>query len=213
MANEEIRQANVEIVLQTAITLFIENGIENTTREMIARASGLSRRSTERYFPTKTECVVQAAEWFGRQLYEKSGTRKMLQNPESLGSDILRSYLEEVKGILLKEQRVFACYAEFKAHLYRNSEHRDVDYRRFAEAVGCRKMLQSIFERGREDHTVYTHTTPESNARYLTNSIMSYFSNVVLLYDTDEELMRQYIDTYIEDTWNQYCGDWLFLAM
>jgi AcrR family transcriptional regulator len=213
MSNEEIRQANVEVVLQTAITLFIENGLENTSREMIARASGLSRRSTERYFPTKTECIVQAAEWFGRQLYEKSGTRKMLQDPEQLGSDILRAYLEEVKDILLKEPRIFACYAEFKAHLYRNSEHRDVDYRRFAEAVGCRKILQSIFERGQGDHTVYTHTTPELNARYLTNSIMSYFSNVVLLYDTDEELMRQYIDTYIEDTWNQYCGDWLFFFM
>jgi hypothetical protein len=41
---------------------------------------------------------------------------------------------------------------------------------------------------------------------------MSYFSNAVLLYDTKPELMQQYINTYIVDTWTQYCGDWLFFA-
>jgi AcrR family transcriptional regulator len=212
MANEEIRQANIELVLQTAITLFIENGIENTTREMIARASGLSRRSTERYFPTKTECVVQAAEWLGRGLYGKSETRKMLKDSSYLGSELLRAYLEEVRDILLHEKRLFACYAEFKAHLYRNSEHRDVDYKRFTDAVGCRKILTAIFERGQQDDSIKSHNDPETNARYLVNSIMSYFSNVVLLYDTQPELMQQYINTYIVDTWTQYCGDWLFFA-
>lgn len=213
MANEEIRQTNIEHVLQTAIELFVEHGIENTTREMIARASGLSRRSTERYFPTKTECVVQAAEWFGRDIYEKSETRKMLHNEDYLASEILQAYLGEIKQILLKEKRVFACYAEFKAHLYRNSEHRDVDYMRFANAVGCRRILRQIFERGQEDDSVKSKNDPESAARYLVNSIMSYFSNVVLLYDTRPDLMEQYIDSYIKDTWNLYCGDWLFLVM
>jgi hypothetical protein len=136
----------------------------------------------------------------------------MLRKPDYLASDLLRTYLNEFKQVLNEEKRIFACYAEFKAHLYRNSEHRDVDYKRFADAVGCRKILTAIFERGQKDGSIKTQNEPEANAGYLANSIMYYFSNAVLLYDTQPDLMAQYVDSFIEDTWNQYCGDWLFFA-
>jgi hypothetical protein len=43
---------------------------------------------TERYFPTKTDCVAQADEWLGIELYGKSETRKMLKNSSYLGSKL-----------------------------------------------------------------------------------------------------------------------------
>jgi AcrR family transcriptional regulator len=202
MANEEIRQANIETVLQTTIKLFIENGIQNTTREMIARASGVSRRSTERYFPAKSDCVVQAAEWFGRYLYNKFQSAKMLDDGKYTAAEILESYLGELKKLLFEEPRVYVCYAEFKAYLYRNSENRAADYRKFMDAVGCRQILQRIFELAETDGTLVWQHEPKAHARYLTNTIMGYFSNVVLLYDTRPELMEQYVDTYISDTLN-----------
>jgi AcrR family transcriptional regulator len=206
MANEEIRLANIDTVLKTALHLFIENGINNTTREMLARASGLSRRSTERYFPTKCEFVVQAAVWFANDLYEQMHSVKMLDQEQYTAAELMQSFLEELRDILLNDTRIFACYAEFKAYLYRNSEHRYDDYQRFMEAAGWRRSLQRIFERGLQDGTVTSHHNPEASARYMTNTILSYFSNVVLLYDTKPDLVEQYINTYVNDTLRIYCG-------
>lgn len=205
MANEEIRLANIETALRSACALFIENGIYNTTREMLSRASGISRRSLERYFPSMTDCVVQTAEWFGREVYENLQAVELLEKKNVPACKIFRFLFDDLRRIYLKEPRIFACYAEFKAYLYRNSEQRDVDYRKFMDAVGFRIILKRIFELGAKDGTVKYHYTPESDARYLTNAIISYFSSVVLLYDTQPELAKQYIDTYIEDTLRVYC--------
>ena len=55
MSNEKIRQQNIEKVLKQAMKLFVENGIENTSTEMIARASDLTLRSVQNYFHTKND--------------------------------------------------------------------------------------------------------------------------------------------------------------
>lgn len=204
MANEAIRVANMETVLEASIQLFIEYGIENTTREMIARASGVSRRSTERYFPTKTECVVQAAEWYGHKLNQDFQTRSMFHGDHK-ASEVLMVLFQELRGILVKDTRIFAMYAEFKAYLYRNSENREQDYLRFMNAVGARRELEHIFILGEKDGTVYSHYSPENSAKYLIHTIMAFFSNAVLLYDSKPEVMMRYIDEFINETWNLYC--------
>lgn len=205
MANEEIRLANIETVLQTAINLFIENGIENTTREMLARASGVSRRSTERYFPTKTDCVVQASEWFAKSLFRNMKSIKMLDQERYHADEILRMFFEELKQALLKEPRIFICFAEVKSYIYRNCGNRAVDYKNLLEAIGWQRILQRIFEKGEQDGTLKCHFDPEKTARYLANTIVSFFSNLVLLYDQQPEMMEYYAAVYITDTWNLYC--------
>jgi hypothetical protein len=75
---------------------------------------------------------------------------------------------------------------------------------KFADAVGLRRMLQRLLERGAEDGTIVSHYKPDAAARYMSNTITSYFSNVVLLYDTQPELMEQYLDDYINDTLSLY---------
>jgi AcrR family transcriptional regulator len=206
MANEAIRLANMEIVLETAVDLFIKNGIQNTTREMVVRASGLSRRSTERYFPTKTDIVIQAAEWLGRQLRDKSKTAELLQDETVPASQILRSFFNELEALLLEEPRLYICYTEFKAYLYRNSANPIDDYWLFSDALGYRHTLKRIFERGQADGTVHAHYDPDANARYLINTIVSYFSSVVLLFETNPGSMESYLNKYIDDTWNLYCS-------
>jgi hypothetical protein len=152
---------------------------------------------------------VRVAEWFGKDLYDNYQSRQLLDGEQHTAAEILKTYFAELRRILIEEPRIYVCYAEFKAYLYRNSEHRDVDYRRFMEAVGCRKILQRIFELGAKDGTIRSRNTPEAEARYLTNTIMAYFSNAVLLYDTQPDVMVRTIDQYIEDTWNLFCGDWI----
>jgi AcrR family transcriptional regulator len=205
MANEEVRIANIETVLKVSASLFIEHGIQNTTREMIARASGLSRRSTERYFPSMTDCVVQAAEYIGKEIYKKFRAVQMLESNQYTADQILEVYLEDMKQLLLEEPRLFACYAEFKAYLYRNSPNSERDYITFGHAIGCRSTLEKIFELGKKDRTVLAHYSPENNASYLVNTIASYFSNVVLVYSRQPEVMKEHVERYTKDTLGIYC--------
>jgi AcrR family transcriptional regulator len=206
MPNEEIRIANIETVLRVSVGLFIENGIQNTTREMISRASGLSRRSTERYFPTMTDCVVQAAVLIGMETYKQFGAKRMLGTPGYQASDIFKIFLDELKQIVFDEPRILVCLSEFKTYLYRNSEDRVADYKKFADAMGCRRIFKKIFELGAEDGTVKKITRPEIDAGYLTDELTSYFTTAVLLYDTQTQVLRRRIEDYIADTWNNYCG-------
>jgi AcrR family transcriptional regulator len=192
-------------VLEASAKLFIEHGIQNTTREMIARASGVSRRSTERYFPTMTECVVQTAEWFGRKLNSEFKTQGMFDGTHQ-ASEILMVFFQEMKNVLDTDTRIFAWYAEFKAYLYRNSDDRERDYRRFMNAIGARRELERIFILGIADGTVTSHYTPENSAKYLIHTIMAFFSNAVLLYDSRPDVMYYYVDEFVQETWNLYCG-------
>lgn len=58
MPNELVRQRNEQNVLRQAMQLFVANGIENTSVEMIARASGLTLRSVQNYYHTKNELIA-----------------------------------------------------------------------------------------------------------------------------------------------------------
>jgi Transcriptional regulator len=55
MPNEKVRQENIRNVIRQAMKLFVANGIENTSMEMIARESGLTLRSVQNYFHTKND--------------------------------------------------------------------------------------------------------------------------------------------------------------
>lgn len=207
MTNEEIKVSNIDRALDTAVKLFVKDGIYNTTREKIARESGLSRKSTERYFPTMNDCVVQASVWVGQKIREQfKGLRtELLESGEYTAKEVLITVFAELRQIVDIEPRLFAFYAEYKAYLYRNSPDRAGDYRKFMESIRFRHLLQSIFELGQKDGTVTCHQDPETNARYLTNTIMAYFSNAVLLYDTQPELLKQTVEKYISDTIDMYC--------
>ena len=57
MANELVRQQNKQNVLYQAMKLFVRNGVENTSLEMIARESKLTLRSVQNYFRTKNDLI------------------------------------------------------------------------------------------------------------------------------------------------------------
>ena len=205
MANEEIRLANMEKVLQVAVALFIEHGIENTTREMLARSSGLSRRSIERYFPAKSDYVVQAAIWYAKVLAQRLESEKMLDGDQYTADQVLKAFFAELKAELVEEPRIFVCFAEAKGFIYRNCEDRANDYQRLLDAIGWQRILQKIFEKGGKDGTLKSNHDPEKIARYLANTIVSFFSNLVLLYDRDPATLEESAERYLTDMWKMCC--------
>src|SRR5574344_191403 len=58
MPNEVMRQQNKQTVLKKAMKLFTENGVENTSVEMIARESHLTLRSVQNYYHTKNDLIA-----------------------------------------------------------------------------------------------------------------------------------------------------------
>ena len=91
VANEIVRQMNIQNVLQQAMELFTENGIENTSMEMIARASGLTLRSIQNYFHTRNDLYVsllkrsyaleieEMKDFFGSKGYQsKTGAERVI---------------------------------------------------------------------------------------------------------------------------------------
>lgn len=58
MPNELIRQKNEQTVLRQAMKLFVANGVENTSVEMIARNSNLTLRAVQNYYRTKTDLIT-----------------------------------------------------------------------------------------------------------------------------------------------------------
>lgn len=64
MSLQEVREQNKQKVIENALIMFLNNGIENTKVVDIAKASGLTERSVFRYFNTKADLVLAAAMHF-----------------------------------------------------------------------------------------------------------------------------------------------------
>jgi len=62
MPNEIIRRQNMQTVLRQAMKLFVANGVENTSVELIARESGLTLRSVQNYYHTKNDLIAAVLE-------------------------------------------------------------------------------------------------------------------------------------------------------
>jgi AcrR family transcriptional regulator len=206
VANEEVRIKNIELALETAAGLYLENGVENVTREMLAKASGLSRKSLERYFPDKTSCVVQTARWIGGHLWEK-----IQMNPDVHGYDrytaaqLLEMYFHAVQEIFMEEPRYFILYMEIKNYIYRNSPDPVGDYTSAMMALGWASALGRIFERGEADGTVVSDSGYRAATQYTYDMMMAFFSSMALLHKDQPEQMQVYIQRYLGNMIGHYC--------
>ena len=72
---ENVRTINKQLVVEKALNLFIESGIEHTKIKDIAKAAKLTERSIYRYFDTKADIVQAAAylfyEYTTKRVYEE----------------------------------------------------------------------------------------------------------------------------------------------
>ncbi|MFE6719955.1 TetR/AcrR family transcriptional regulator [Streptomyces albidoflavus] len=89
---ERSRQAAAQVILDTAVRLFAEQGYEQTTIAQIAREAGISQRSLFRYFGTKEDLVCGDQEALGALL-----KRTVEQQPAELSAwDALRAGFEVI---------------------------------------------------------------------------------------------------------------------
>jgi AcrR family transcriptional regulator len=206
VANEEVRIKNIELALETAAGLYLENGVENVTREMISKASGLSRKSLERYFPDKTACVVTTARWMGKRLNERLEEDAASQSDgPCTAAKRLEGYFDSVYRIFSSDPRFFILYMEIKNYIYRNSQDPVEDYGGAMLALGWLDKLRQIFKQGEADGTVTSDSGFQSAAQYTYDMMMGFFSSMALLHKEEPDLMEVYIQRYLGNMMGHYC--------
>lgn len=149
MANEQLKLDNLECVYKNAYELFIENGIENTTKVMLVRRSGLSLATINGYFSKKVDCVLQTAIWASKNVREASilqHERLSVGNPT--GYVRLENYLDALKALFFNNPKLFVFFAECRIFVFRNS----ADYKRDAgilrQSLGSFKFIEDSVLQG-----------------------------------------------------------------
>lgn len=100
MSQEELRQQNIQLVIEKALECFLEQGIEKTSVGEIARRAGLTERSLFRYFKKKTDIVLAAAYLYWNRVIAKMEAH-LPENSEP------RTGLEDVGMLLMAYSNLF----------------------------------------------------------------------------------------------------------
>ncbi len=107
-------------IVETAIDLFIRNGYGETSMEQIAEASGVSRRTVYRHFPTKDDLVFEHP----RRWYEAMEAALATREPGEPTRDLYRRSLLEVAALIQSTaDGVLAAYSVLVATPALGSRH------------------------------------------------------------------------------------------
>jgi AcrR family transcriptional regulator len=210
MPSREVKIQNLDCALGAAYKLYLENGIDKVTKEMIAKESDLSRKSIDRYFPEKTDCVLKVMEWLLNKINLE--TRELF--PESLfadghtGAELLKMYMEYVKQLFLKEPKLFVLYAEFKLYIYRNCRDYEQQYTLMWNQLGNHRLRCKIYECGKQDGTFPADLDIKKEEEYFTESYFGFLSNLAMsMREHNTEEIEKQIDYRINNTIELYCAN------
>ena len=198
MSSEAVKERNMELALATAFELFLKNGIENTTKEMLVRASGLSRSSVDRYFPTKLSCVLAVAQWAGRNYREKSvPLQSIFADGAKSGAAMLKEYFKAVQALLYEKPDLFVLGVECRAFIYRNaSQDKDAEEAIY-HALGPSALLKKILERGLADGSITVAIDPEVEAVVVRESLIGFLASMALSYTKATTGDRSLVEYFI----------------
>jgi AcrR family transcriptional regulator len=210
MPNEIIRIRNLEQALKATYQLFLSNGIDKTTKEMIAKESGLSRKSIDRYFSDKTDCVICVIKSMLadiRSAVNEKYPDEIFTNGKYTGAQLLKMYMNDIKKIFINEPRIFVLYTEFKIYIYRNCPDREQGYTLLWNLMGNRNLRQKIYRLGKSDGTLPQNIDLNVEEEYFCESFFGFLSNLALSFSehSSKELEKQ-IDDRIANTLSLYTG-------
>lgn len=181
MANEMIREQNVEKVLSTAYESFLSEGIEKTTQAMIAHKTGLSLRTVSRYFASKDEMVVLVAKYVLDAVKASPQTTAAdLRAMGKSGIELLELYFAHVKAAYLKNPSVYLLRVEFDIYFSRNKVFGNNMYDSVVAETNSRPMLHEIFIIGGNDGTIRCTSDVDFEVRLLCNGYLGFICALAL---------------------------------
>jgi AcrR family transcriptional regulator len=207
MVNEGVKVQNIELALTKAAELVLGCGIEGTTKEMIARESGLSRKSIDRYFSDKPKCMLQVAKLIGKSVWQSINEQyldMMTSKGKYTGASLLEMYMDAVKSVFMRRTSLFVFYMELMIYSYRHSDDFQRDYAELTDSIGCRRLVESIFLVGEQDGSLRKQADAKTQAEYFSRSYFSFLSNMAIDYKERTESALLQIDLYIGRAMNLY---------
>ncbi|MEA5049960.1 MAG: TetR/AcrR family transcriptional regulator [Oscillospiraceae bacterium] len=161
MANEIVRQQNIQIVLQQAMKLFVENGVENTSMEMIARASGLTLRSVQNYFHARNDLYAAVLNrGYLLELREMEAFFASRQYRSKNGAERVIAVISATLNKAVEYAETVFCTAQIQHILSRASEKSEKP-QLTGNWVYMMEQLQKAFDRGISDGSIAQTTQEE----------------------------------------------------
>jgi AcrR family transcriptional regulator len=210
MANEELKAQGLEKALHTAYELYLTHGIDQVTKEMIAKESGLSVRTVHRYFADKTDCITQVIRWAFQKdqvEFDEKYDDALFNSGKYTAAEILRMYMTDVKNFFLDDPRRFILYTDYKLYTYYNrDEFAKID--RSMERVSDRRIQEKIYELGQRDGSFSPDLDFCTESSYLTASFFGLLTNLsISFFAHSRSEMEHQIDERIQNTIALYTGE------
>lgn len=207
MANEELREKNIEKVLRAACRCFLAHGIEHTTQEMLVRESGASRASINRYFANKVDSVQQTIEWIAKRICDSIHySSYRFDTGERTGREMLRMFMEYTKTAYINRSSIFVLWAEYRIYIFRNGASNESRNERITENLGCCDLLKRIYAAGVEDGSFPPGINVNDEAIYCYEGYFGYLANLAMRHDALSENVLAEIDYFIERFMAAYDG-------
>lgn len=198
MANEELKIRNLERAKQYTYELVLHNGIENTSKEMLSRSSGISRSSLDRYFADKTDCILQTAEWVAHRLSERMSELSVLVDEGNMtGVKLFREYLEGRRRLYYEQKNLFVAIAELRVFISRNCEDSVQAYDKLTKALGFKEVLCRILSIGKADGTLLSDIDEQEESVYINGFYREMLVNLALTKNISPDEETRMIDGFI----------------
>lgn len=211
MTNEELKKQGIEKALKSAFNLYLKHGIEKVTKEMIAKESKLSIRTVNRYFSTKTDCVIMTAEWILLEIRHDTMSRypeSMFTNGRHTGLELFEMYMNDMKQLFFREPRIWVLYSEFKMYIYRHCDAYEQRYTLLCDCMGNHRLREKIYELGRKDGSMSGNMDFQAEEEYFTESFFGLLSNLAFSFHIkNKDVVEQQIDQRINNTIAYYRFD------
>ncbi len=122
MSLQEVREQNKQKVIENALKMFLNNGIENTKVVDIAMASGLTERSVFRYFDTKAGLVLAAAmHFFNHEVDILHSFWNEIDKSGENGHEKVYQVLLAYAMLFFNEKKSLVFVQEAEIYLYRSN--------------------------------------------------------------------------------------------
>ena len=161
MSNEQVRQQNIRTVLSQALKLFVTNGIENTSVEMVARKSDLTLRSVQNYFHTKIDLIAAVLNnCYACELEEMNGFFEAAEFKNKNGAGQVMDIVAAAMDTALLHYEVVFCTTQMQ-HVISRVPKKEGKPPLTGNWLYVMERLQSAFDQGRLDGSIKQTTEQE----------------------------------------------------
>lgn len=167
-------QYRTEKILETALELFCDDGLEDTSIETVARRSGVGAATIYRYFETKAELAIQCGIVYWEKISEKY--LWYLRRPEYLqasGCGQMAVIMQIFTEIFEKEFRFLKFLQEFDVFVqkYQISQERLEEYE--ACILNLKPYVTDALEKGLQDKSLAFSYSAEEVYFSMTHAMLS----------------------------------------